>query len=125
MEKTNVTTTKEETMSNFGIVNVLNNLNSFIEKDKELPYKLHRTIVKNHKTLMDEYKIYNEVREKIIKEYHEESSEEKKAEFLKKMEALLNETVTVKIEKLPEDILEGVVLSPKDSMILDFMLETN
>lgn len=109
-------------MSNRKIVDTINGLNSFIEKDKELPYKLHRTIVKNHKVLMEEYRIYNEVREKLIKEYHEETSEEKKQEFAKRMESLLNEMVSVKIEKLPEDILECVEMSPKDSMILDFML---
>ena len=108
----------EKNIKNLEVVGILNGLNTFIQKDKDVPFKVYRAVTKNHKTLMNEYEIYDKVRRKIITEC---GNNEK--ECLEKMQALLDEEVTVGIDMIPESVLEDVELSIKDRLALDFMVE--
>ena len=120
MSETMNVTKIQEVMSNRQIVDALNGLHSFIQKDVSVPYKLNRAICKNRKALMEEYTIYSEALEKLKQEHLDES---KQPEFVEKVTALLKETAEVPIIMVDESVFEGVEMSIKDRMALDFMVE--
>lgn len=129
-------------ITNSQIIANINALNVFINKDIPLPYLARRAIMKNHKMLMEEYKMYRSVYEKLENELRlkvdtrfkgkseDEMSKEEKQELAelreqtaKQIDELLAAEVEVEIYMIPDNLLENLDLSLKDEMAIEFMIE--
>lgn len=121
-------------MKNIEIINHINNLEEFIKKEIQVPYKVRRAIVKNRQALISEYNIYNEERVKLLESLGKknesemtdeelEAYREKKEEVNTKIRDMLNEEVDVDILKISENDLEIDGLTVKDEIALEFMVE--
>lgn len=102
------------------IITNLNNLAKVIRKDMDMPYELRRAMRKNYKALSEEYGLYEEERVKLKKKM-EEGTEEK--DVAAELETILDTEVNIDIVKVSESVLETVVCSASDEMLLQFMLE--
>lgn len=120
-------------MKNIEIINHINNLEEFIKKEIQVPYKVRRAIVKNRQALIGEYNIYNEERVKLL-DFHGKNKEAdmtdeelevyrtKKEEVNTKIREMLNEEVDIDIIKISERDLEIDGLTVKDEITLEFMV---
>lgn len=104
-------------MKNFEIIERFNLVQEFINKDIVLPYALRRGIKKNINTLLEEYKIFDEERNKILKDTNL-SDEEKEL----KIKEILETDVDIEFVKVSENVLENIDMSLRDEAILDFMI---
>lgn len=102
-------------MKNIEMVNAVNGLNEFVRKDKIVPVTLSVAISANIKNMLRELEPYEEERKKIL------DDESKNAE--ERFRELCDCEVDINIREVPADTLEGVGLSTKDYMSLEFMLE--
>lgn len=102
-------------MKNIEMVQTVNGLNDFVEKDHVVPIALSVAISANIKTLRRELEPYNEVRKKIL------SDDPKDAEI--KFKELCDIEADVNLRTVNPDMLAGLELSTKDYMSLEFMLE--
>lgn len=104
-------------MKNFEIIERFNLVQEFINKDIVLPYTLRRGIKKNINTLLEEYKIFDEERNKILKDTNL-SDKEKEL----KIKEILETDVDIEFVKVSENVLENIDMSLRDEAILDFMI---
>ena len=104
-------------MKIFEIINTANLVQEFTNKDITLPYALRRGLKKNIATFVEEYKTFDEERNKILEDTSL-SIDEQNA----KIQEILETDIQVDLVKLPENILENVDMSLKDEAILSFML---
>ena len=120
-------------MKNIEIINHINNLEEFIKKDTQVPYKVRRAIVKNRQALIGEYNIYNEERVKLLDSLDKKNEadmtdeelevyREKKEEVNTKIRDMLNEEVDIDIIKISESNLNIDGLTVKDEITLEFMV---
>lgn len=108
-------------MKVFEIINAINNLGKFVEKNYELPFSLRRAIKKNHKTLMEEYNIYDEQRKELLADIDSKTDEEK-GEIDKKFKELLNTDIDLEIIKVDINALSDIKMPYKDELLIEFML---
>ena len=102
------------------IMTNLTNLAKVIRKDVDMPFELRRAMRRNYKVLSEEYGLYEEERIKLKKKL-EEGTEEK--EVAAELEKILDTEIDIDLIKVSENILETVVCSTSDEMLLQFMLE--
>ena len=102
------------------IMTNLTNLTKVIRKDVDMPFELRRAMRRNYKVLSEEYGLYEEERIKLKKKL-EEGTEEK--EVAAELEKILDTEIDIDLIKVSENILETVVCSTSDEMLLQFMLE--
>lgn len=102
-------------MKNIEMVQTVNGLNNFVEKDNVVPIALSVAISANIKTLQRELEPYEEVRKKLLKD--------DSAEAASKFNELCNIEADVNLRTVTTDMLAGLELSTKDYMSLEFMLE--
>ena len=109
-------------MTNLEIVNNVNALNTFVQKDIPVPYKLSYAISKNLKKLISAVEPFEETRKSIVA--NESLSEEEK---VNEINSILTEECEVEIHTISESLLELACektdLSTKDIMLFDFMVE--
>lgn len=103
------------------IINNLNNLGKFVEKNYELPFILRRAIKKNHKALMEEYNIYDEQRKELLADIDNKTAEEK-AEIDKKFREFLNTEIDLEIIKVDINVLADIKMPYKDELLIAFMM---
>lgn len=102
-------------MKNIDMVNSVNGLNAFVSKDKVVPVALSVAISANVKTLLRELEPYDEERNKMLADNPDDMNE--------RFKELCNIEVDVNIRSVTPDIIEGLELSTKDYMSLEFMIE--
>lgn len=102
-------------MKNIDMVNSVNGLNAFVSKDKVVPVTLSVAISANVKTLLRELEPYDEERNKMLADSPEDMNE--------RFKELCNIEVDVNLRSVTPDIIEGLELSTKDYMALEFMIE--
>lgn len=102
-------------MTNIEMVTAVNGVNAFVAKDKDVPVTLSVAISANIKTLIKELEPYEEERKKILESENEDKSDQ--FEELCKCEADVN------LRMVSADLLDGINLSTKDYMALEFMIE--
>ena len=95
------------------VIKAVNDTTQFTALDLKLPYLLRRAIRKNINTLVDEYKIFDAERNRILDEGGDEQ------EIIK----MLNEEVEVSIEMISEAELIDVTVSYQDELLIEYMLE--
>lgn len=103
----------EKTMKNIEMVNAVNLLNEFVGKDKVVPVGLSVAISANIKNLLRELEPYDEERKKLI------SKNAGNEAFVQ----LCDIDVDVHIRTVDATLLEGLELSTKDYLALEFMLD--
>lgn len=105
-------------MKNIEIINCINNLDEFIKKDIPVSYKVRRAIVKNRQALIDEYKLFEEERKRLLE------SGKKDEELNKELNNIIyNEDIDISFIMINENDLEIEGMSVKDELILEFMIE--
>ena len=105
-------------MKNIEIINCINNLDEFIKKDIPVSYKVRRAIVKNRQALIDEYKLFEEERSRLVE------SGKKDEELNKELNNILyNEDIDMSFVMIDASDLEIDGMSVKDELILEFMIE--
>ena len=121
-----------KTLTNKELVNIINDLVAFIEKDKIAPGKVSYAITKNYKTLEVAIEPLRVEQQKISKKIEEANadkslSSEEKQKIVDDMNAafgdILSTEVDVDIRMISEDTvseLEGMTV--KDYLALDFMI---
>ena len=102
-------------MKIYEIINAINNLNEFIKKKYEIPFTLRRAIKKNHNTLFEEYKIYDEQRKEIVEKEDETVVNEE-------LKTLLNTDIDVEVVKVNVDVLANIDMPYTDELLIEFML---
>ena len=102
------------------IMTNLTNLTKVIRKDVDMPFELRRAMRRNYKVLLEEYGLYEEEKIKLKKKL-EEGTEEK--EVAAELEKILDTEIDIDLIKVSENVLETVVCSTSDEMLLQFMLE--
>lgn len=102
-------------MKNIEMVNAVNALNGFVAKDKIVPVTLSVAISANIKNLLRELEPYEEERQKLLKDNTGEDT----------FTELCNIEVDVNLRSISPDLLDGLQLSTKDYMALEFMLDGN
>lgn len=106
-------------MKNIDIVNAINGLNRFVDKDKAVPIKVSYAISKNLKELKKHYEPYEESRQNLLKRQDDYDQQKLDDEF----KMLCDIDVDVEIYKLSLDEIEKIdELTAKDYMALEFML---
>lgn len=103
------------------IIEYIKRLRKFAEKEYELPFILRRAIKKNHKALVEEYKIYDEEYQSLVADI-ENKTEEEKVEINAKLIETLNTETNLELEKLSVDVLENTNMTLVDEELIDFML---
>ena len=121
-----------KTLTNKELVNIINDLVAFIEKDKIAPGKISYAITRNYKTLEQAIEPLKVEQQKISKKIEEANADEslsgeEKQKIVDDMNAafgdILSTEVDVNIRMVSEDAvseLEGVTV--KDYLALDFMI---
>ena len=104
------------------IIEVIKGIREFASKEYKLSATVRMAIRRNHKALVEEYKIYDEEYRQLTEGYDEKSAEEK-AEINKELIELLNTKVEVDIQKVPYESLANVDMSLGDEDLLMFMIE--
>ena len=105
-------------MKNIEIINCINNLDEFIKKDIPVSYKVRRAIVKNRQALIDEYKLFEEERNRLVE------SGKKDEELHNELNNILyNEDIDMSFVMIDASDLEIDGMSVKDELILEFMIE--
>lgn len=104
-----------KTMTNIEMVDAVNALNEFVGKDKVVPVALSVAISANVKTLLRELEPYEEERQKLVKEKSESADS--------RLKELFGLEVDVTLRTIPLELLEGLELTTKDYISLEFMLE--
>ena len=122
-----------KTLTNKELINIINDLVAFIEKDKIAPGKISYAITRNYKTLeqaIDPLKVEQQKISKKIDEANSDNtltSEEKRKivdELNEAFNDILSAEVEVDIRLISEDAvaeLDGMTV--KDYLALDFMIE--
>lgn len=105
-------------MKNIEIVNCINNLDEFIKKDIPVSYKVRRAIIKNRQALIDEYNLFDEERQRILKSGKGQEDINKELNNI-----IYNEDIDISFIMINENDLEIEGMSVKDELILDFMIE--
>lgn len=105
----------KKTMKNIEMLEAVNGLSEFVKKDKVVSIALSVSISANMKKLTMELEPYEEVRQKLLKKNPEDMQDEFKE--------LCNMDVELDIRTITPDLLEGLDLSTKDYMALEFMIE--
>lgn len=100
-------------MKNIEMVQKVNSLMEFVKKDKEVPVKLSCAIAANIKTLLSELEIYEQERKKIIEN---DLGDERFKE-------LCDVETDINIRSVSQNVVEGLAISTKDYMALEFMIE--
>lgn len=119
-------------MKNIEMINIIDRLEKFINKETQVPYKVRRAIVKNRQALVSEYSIYDAERSKLrdslgkkkenMTEQEKKVYKEKEEEVNAKIAEILNEEVDIDIIKISESDLDIDTLTIKDLIALDFMV---
>lgn len=121
-----------KTLTNKELVNIINDLVAFIEKDKIAPGKISYAITRNYKTLEQAIEPLKVEQQKISKKIEEANadeslSDEEKQKIVDDMNAafgdILSTEIEVDIRMVSEDAiseLEGMTV--KDYLALDFMI---
>ena len=121
-----------KTLTNKELVNIINDLVAFIEKDKIAPGKISYAITRNYKTLEQAIEPLKVEQQKISKKIDEANADEslsceEKQKIVDDMNAafsdILSTEVEVDIRMVSEDAvseLEGMTV--KDYLALDFMI---
>ncbi|WP_042682535.1 hypothetical protein [Anaerosalibacter massiliensis] len=118
---------------------LLNSIPTLRELSKEqLPIKVSYVISKNIKNIEEELVVYEEERQKLLKQYAELDKEgkpkindkghyviknEKQADFNKGVLELLDIETDVNISKINLNALEGLKISPLELTSIDFMIK--
>ena len=111
-------------MKNIDIINNINNLNDFINDNKEIPAKLGYAISRNLKILINEYNVYDEERKKIINGNIEDKNEEEKMIINNKLQEILDIDIDVNIHKIDFAVVENCNnFTAKDWFVLGFMIK--
>lgn len=107
-------------ISNMKLINYYNQLHTFSEKEKEIPFKLSYAIIKNTNNIIKAVEPFEKTREKII---NSDISEEEKE---KEIRSILDEECEVEIHMVEMDLIEQtsekVGLTIKDIECLQFMI---
>lgn len=107
-----------KTMTNIEMVQAVNGLNEFVKKDKVVPIALSVAISANIKSLTRELEPYEEQRVKLV-----DTKDLQAEELNSRFKELCELSADVPIRKIKQDIIDGLELSTKDYMILEFMIE--
>ena len=118
-------------MSNIQITNILNALDEFVAKDKEVPIELSFAISKNVKELIKQIEPFEEQRNKLLAKLKEieakgdtEELNQTKAKTDIEFDKLANIKVEVSVFTVKFDTIKEISgLSTKDFMALEFMVE--
>lgn len=105
----------KKTMKNLEMVDTVNGLTEFVKKDKSAPIALSVSISANLRKLRTELEPYEEARQKLLREKPENMEDEFKE--------LLNLDVEMEIRTVAAELLEGLDLSTRDYIALEFMIE--
>lgn len=106
-------------ITNIKLINYVQGLNAFVNKDKAVPFKLSYAINKNLGMLQSALEPFEKTRNEILSKNL--SIEEQNEAF----DDLCNIEIEIgDIYKVPMSLAEGIVdLSTKDFMAIEFMLE--
>ena len=123
-------------LSNEQIINDANKLRAISEK--QLPIKVSYALAKNIGKIESELKVYNKERNKLLDQY---ATKDKKGEFKfdkegqvifkdgckekweKDIRELLEIENEIDIHKFKIDELEGYSISPRELMVIDYMIQ--
>lgn len=105
----------KRTMKNYEMLEAVKGLSEFVKKDKVVPLALSVCLSANMKKLASELEPYEEVRQKLLRENPENMQD--------KFKELCDVDVELEIRAITPDLLEGLDLSTKDYMALEFMIE--
>ena len=112
----------QKVMKNVEIINTLNTLIPFMEKDLVLPVRLAYAINKNRKSLMAAQDPYEESRSKLVQDRDDSIITQDK--FETEVRELLMIDVSVDIFTVSVDVLDGLDgLTARDMMAIDFLIE--
>lgn len=103
------------------IIEYIKRLRKFAEKNYELPFIVRRAIKKNHKALLEEYKLYDEEYQPLVADYESKTDEEKE-EINKKVMEMLNTETDLQLETVSVMMLADVNMTLADEELIDFML---
>lgn len=109
------------------IINLSQNLKTFIDKGIVLPYPVARALSKNYTLFSDEIKIFEEERKKIVGDKNIESlTDNEKNEINIKFEELLNADIDIDFNRYDENLLDGcsAEISVKDMILLEYFMTT-
>lgn len=105
----------KKTMKNHEMLNNVNGLIEFVKKDKIVPVLLSVAISANIKKLTEELETYEEVRKKLLRDNPEDLKE--------RFEELCNIDAEVEVRTITSELLDGLEMSTKDYIALEFMIE--
>ena len=121
-------------MKNIEIVNAINGLSEFVNKDKDVPIELSFAITANLDELTDAIKPFEKEREKIVRKIEEarqnEDTETANAE-LEKLDEEFNRLMNIEVDAHISTVGHSVIkeierytkISTKDLMCLRFMIK--
>lgn len=105
--------------SNIDLVQAINRLSAFVDKDKVVPVQISYAISKNMKTIKDALEPYELERQKLLKNTklsHDTQS--------KKFKELCDINVEIDIHTVPTEVVEDIEqLTTKDYLALEIMIE--
>lgn len=107
-----------KTMTNLEMVQAVNGLNEFVRKDQVVPIALSVAVSANIKSLTRELEPYEEQRTKLLNE-KETAADDLNSRF----KELCKASADVPVRIVKQDIIDGLKLSTKDYIALEFMIE--
>ena len=111
-------------LSNIQITNILQGLDDFIAKDKEVPIELSYAISKNVKEMVRLLEPFETERNKLLEKLEKDNSEETKERTDIEFNKLAQIQIEVPIFTIAlETIKEIKEMTVKDFMALDFMIK--
>lgn len=110
------------------VYNLIEGLSDMI--DKELPISTAYIVQRNHKKLVDEYKVANETRQGIMEKYKEKDTDDgvvikkdKTKEFDKDIKELMDQEVDLALDKIWLEDLGETAVKPRTLALIDTIIK--